>query len=75
MESNCPRHSWLRRKLKDFARSLMEGRGKPWVTWQGFIPRAQRVAYCQISLMHHVHACREGRRDLYHCNHTDSTRR
>ena len=38
-------------------------------------PRAQRVAYCQIPLMHHVHACREGRRDQYHCNHSDSTRR
>ena len=59
-------------KLKDFARSLMERRAKPWVTWQGFIPRAQRVAYCQITLMHRVHTCREGRQDH---NHTDSIRR
>ena len=34
--------------LPTFARSLMERRAKPWVTWQGFIPRAQHVAYCQI---------------------------
>ena len=73
--THCSQTQLQASKIKDFARSLMERRAKPWVPWQGFIPRAQHVAYCQVPLMHRVHACREGRRDQNHSNHTDSIQR